>query len=107
MHGKASITIILGCVNRSTKLFFPSWLCSSRMDDNNCGRSDYEYLAEIGEGAYGKVYKAREIGEKQRLVAVKKLNLPGDPESGIPAFMVREVALLRKIEYFNHPNIIK
>ena len=77
------------------------------MDDGRCGRSDYEYLAEIGEGAYGKVFKAREIGEKQRLVAVKKLNLPGDPETGIPAFMIREVALLRKIEYFNHPNIVK
>ncbi|XP_041942366.1 cyclin-dependent kinase 6 [Alosa sapidissima] len=77
------------------------------MDDGTCGHSNYDYLAEVGEGAYGKVYKAREIAGKQRLVAVKKLNLPGDPESGIPAFMVREVALLRKIEYFNHPNIVK
>ncbi|KAF5903217.1 cyclin-dependent kinase 6-like, partial [Clarias magur] len=67
----------------------------------------YEILAEIAEGAYGKVYKARELGEKQRLVAVKRLNISGDPDGGIPQYMIREVALLRKIEYFNHPNVVK
>ncbi|XP_030592017.1 cyclin-dependent kinase 6 [Archocentrus centrarchus] len=68
----------------------------------------YELLAEVGEGHYGKVYKAREVGEKQRLLAVKKFTFRGETsESGIPAFMVREVALLRKMQYFNHPNIIK
>ncbi|KAM4597818.1 cyclin-dependent kinase 6 [Polymixia lowei] len=75
--------------------------------DVKSGRRSYEVLAEVGEGAYGKVYKARELGEKQRLLAVKKMNLVGDPDCGIPAFMIREVALLRKIESFNHPNIIK
>lgn len=68
---------------------------------------NYELLAEIGEGAYGKVYKAREIGDKQRLVAVKKLNISADPDAGIPQVMIREVALLRKIGYFNHPNVVK
>ncbi|XP_068433977.1 cyclin-dependent kinase 6 [Clinocottus analis] len=68
----------------------------------------YELLAEVGEGSYGKVYKARELGEKQRLLAVKKFNIPGDSsETGIPAFMIREVALLRKMKYFNHPNIVE
>uniref|UniRef100_A0A667YQT8 cyclin-dependent kinase n=1 Tax=Myripristis murdjan TaxID=586833 RepID=A0A667YQT8_9TELE len=61
----------------------------------------------IGEGTYGKVYKARELGERQRLLAVKKLNIPGDSEMGIPAFMIREVALLRKTKYFNHPNVVR
>lgn len=69
---------------------------------------NYELLAEVGEGFYGKVYKAREVGEKQRLLAVKKFTIRGETsESGIPAFMIREVALLRKMLYFNHPNIIK
>ncbi|XP_054463721.1 cyclin-dependent kinase 6 [Anoplopoma fimbria] len=68
----------------------------------------YELLAEVGEGSYGKVYKAREVGGKQRLVAVKKFNIRGDSwETGIPAFMIREVALLRKMKYFNHPNIVE
>lgn len=68
----------------------------------------YELLAEIGEGAYGKVYKAREEGGNQRLLAVKKFHLRGDTSQvGIPAVMVREAALMRKMKYFNHPNIVK
>uniref|UniRef100_A0A3P8RV56 Cyclin-dependent kinase 21 n=1 Tax=Amphiprion percula TaxID=161767 RepID=A0A3P8RV56_AMPPE len=68
----------------------------------------YELLAEVGEGCYGKVYKAREVGERQRLLAVKKFNIRGEAsQSGIPAFMIREVALLRKMEDFNHPNVVK
>ncbi|XP_049417173.1 cyclin-dependent kinase 6 [Epinephelus fuscoguttatus] len=68
----------------------------------------YELLAEVGEGSYGKVYKARETGGTQRLLAVKKFNMLEDTsETGIPAFIIREVALLRKMKYFNHPNIVK
>ncbi|KAK7167995.1 hypothetical protein R3I94_002144 [Phoxinus phoxinus] len=79
------------------------------MDDSfwESSESDYEFLAEIGQGSYGKVYKARERRDKQRLIAVKRLNLPDDPECGIPQFVIREVALLRKMEHFNHPNIVK
>lgn len=70
----------------------------------------YELLAEVGQGAYARVYKAREVGETRRLLAVKKFNIPANAsasETGIPAFMIREVALLRKMENFNHPNIVK
>ncbi|XP_038151771.1 cyclin-dependent kinase 6 [Cyprinodon tularosa] len=71
-------------------------------------RLRYELLAEVGEGSFGKVYKAREVGEKRRLLAVKKFNFSMSPqEAGIPPSMIREVALLRKVGYFNHPNIVK
>ncbi len=78
------------------------------MDDSCCWESlDYDILAEIGQGAYGKVYKARERRGQQRFIAVKRLNLPEEPDAGIPQFVIREVSLLRKIEHFNHPNIVK
>ncbi|XP_037647672.1 cyclin-dependent kinase 6 isoform X1 [Sebastes umbrosus] len=68
----------------------------------------YELLAAVGEGSYGKVFKAREVEGRQRLLAVKKFNIRGDAsETGIPPFMIREVALLRKMKYFNHPNIVQ
>lgn len=68
----------------------------------------FELLAEVGEGSYGKVYKAREVGGNQRLLAVKKFTIRGETaETGVPAFMIREVALLCKMKYFNHPNIVK
>ncbi len=67
------------------------------MDDSFCWESsDYEILAEIGQGAYGKVYKARERRGQQRFIAVKRLNIPEEPESGIPQFVIREVALSAK-----------
>lgn len=68
----------------------------------------YELLAEVGEGSYGKVYKAREVGGTQRLLGVKKLDCRwASTETGIPPFMIREVAVLRKMAFFNHPNVVK
>ncbi|XP_046722766.1 cyclin-dependent kinase 6 [Silurus meridionalis] len=68
---------------------------------------NYEILAEIGAGAYGTVYKARDLVDKQRLVAVKKLKISAEQHLGIPNLMIREVALLRKTGLFDHPNVVK
>ncbi|XP_017274852.1 cyclin-dependent kinase 6 isoform X2 [Kryptolebias marmoratus] len=68
----------------------------------------YELLAEVGQGSFGRVFRAREVGGAQRLLAVKKFNCRWDAaEAGIPASMIREVALLRKMGFFNHPNIVR
>lgn len=76
--------------------------------DAGTGYLRYELLSEVGEGAYGKVYKAREVEGEQRLLAVKKLNVCGSASgSGIPSVMIREVALLMKMRFFNHPNIVQ
>ncbi|XP_061662804.1 cyclin-dependent kinase 4-like [Syngnathoides biaculeatus] len=70
----------------------------------------YELLSQIGEGSFGKVFKAREIGGTGRLLAVKKFHselLPSALTHGLPACILREVALLRRMEFFEHPNIVK
>ncbi|KAB0360935.1 hypothetical protein FD754_005091 [Muntiacus muntjak] len=55
--------------------------------------SRYEPVAEIGVGAYGTVYKALPNG--------------GGAGGGLPISAVREVALLRRQEAFEHPNVTK
>uniref|UniRef100_A0A8C9WEJ9 Cyclin-dependent kinase 21 n=1 Tax=Scleropages formosus TaxID=113540 RepID=A0A8C9WEJ9_SCLFO len=67
----------------------------------------YEVLAAVGEGASGRVFKARETGGCQRRVALKKVRVLEQMEEGVPAFVIREVGLLRKLEAFNHPNVVK
>lgn len=76
--------------------------------DAGTGYLRYKLLTEVGEGAYGKVYKAREVEGEQRLLAVKKLNVRGAAcGSGIPTVMIREVSLLMKLRLLNHPNIVQ
>lgn len=52
----------------------------------------YEKLEKVGEGTYGKVYKAKVKGTGQ-LVALKKTRLEMD-EEGVPPTALREVSLL-------------
>ncbi|XP_078080594.1 cyclin-dependent kinase 6-like [Mustelus asterias] len=66
----------------------------------------YELMAEIGEGAYGKVYKARDLENNGRFVALKRIEIPRTQE-GIPFIVIREVAWLKQLEVFDHPNVIR
>ncbi|XP_018580752.1 cyclin-dependent kinase 4 [Scleropages formosus] len=70
----------------------------------DCGRQ-YERVAEIGGGAYGTVYKARDRQSGQ-FVALKSVRVQTD-QDGLPLSTVREVALLRRLEQFDHPNVVK
>lgn len=65
----------------------------------------YEKLAEIGGGAYGTVYKARDK-VSGRFVALKSVRVQAD-QNGLPVSTVREVALLRRLEQFDHPNVVR
>lgn len=56
-------------------------------------------------GAYGTVYRAR-VMDTGAIVALKKVRIPLTDE-GIPMSTLREIALLKQLESFEHPNIVK
>ena len=62
----------------------------------------YQKLDKLGEGAYGIVFKARDLNTNG-LVAVKKIILDQYKIEGIPPTTLREISLLRELE---HPNIV-
>jgi len=66
----------------------------------------YEPLQEIGVGAYGTVYRARDLENDGRIVALKRLRVQAS-EEGMPLATVREIALLKQLESFDHPNVVR
>jgi cyclin-dependent kinase len=60
----------------------------------------YYIIEKIGEGAYGKVYKARDNLTK-KVIALKKTRLQIDDE-GIPSVILREVSLLYLLNESNY-----
>uniref|UniRef100_A0A1A8J667 cyclin-dependent kinase n=1 Tax=Nothobranchius kuhntae TaxID=321403 RepID=A0A1A8J667_NOTKU len=71
----------------------------------HCTSFPYEPVAEIGGGAYGTVYKARDT-ESGKFVALKNVRVQTD-QNGLPVSTVREVALLKRLEQFDHPNVVR
>ncbi|XP_068853901.1 cyclin-dependent kinase 4 isoform X1 [Aphelocoma coerulescens] len=65
----------------------------------------YEPVAELGVGAHGAVFKARDR-LSGRFVALKNVRVPTGG-AGLPPSTVREVALLRRLEHLEHPNIVR
>ncbi|XP_058039009.1 cyclin-dependent kinase 6 isoform X2 [Ahaetulla prasina] len=78
------------------------------MDKDNMSLADqqYECVAEIGEGAYGKVFKARDLKNGGRFVALKRVRVQTS-EEGMPLSTIREVAVLKHLETFEHPNVVR
>ncbi|KAJ9136694.1 Cell division control protein 2 (Cyclin-dependent protein kinase) [Pleurostoma richardsiae] len=64
---------------------------------------NYQKLEKVGEGTYGVVYKARDLANGGRIVALKKIRLEADDE-GVPSTAIREVSLLKEMK---HPNIMR
>ena len=68
----------------------------------------YDFVAVIGTGAYGTVYKARALhSEDGEWVAIKKIRISTDTEEGMPMCTIREIAMLKQLEKFDHPNIVR
>jgi CTD kinase subunit alpha len=65
------------------------------------GEKMFERIGQVGEGTYGKVYKARNTltGE---LVALKKIRMESEKD-GFPITAMREIKLL---ESLRHSNVI-
>lgn len=61
----------------------------------------YQRIQQVGEGTYGKVYKARN-DLTQEIVALKKLRLESERE-GFPITSIREIKLLQS---FDHSNVV-
>eukprot|EP00928_Gymnodinium_smaydae_P079195 TRINITY_DN63189_c0_g1_i1.p2 TRINITY_DN63189_c0_g1~~TRINITY_DN63189_c0_g1_i1.p2 ORF type:complete len:315 (-),score=82.09 TRINITY_DN63189_c0_g1_i1:143-1087(-) len=66
--------------------------------------SQYEILEKslLGEGTYGKVYKARVV-KTGEYVAMKQMKLDTQ-EEGVPSTAIREIALLKEL---SHVNVVK
>lgn len=63
----------------------------------------FEKLEKVGEGTYGKVYRARDRVTGQ-IVALKKTRLHED-EEGVPPTTLREISLLRMLS--RDPHIVR
>ena len=57
-------------------------------------------------GAYGIVYRGRDRNNKDRYVALKNIKLMLD-DYGVPTNALREVSTLKKLEKYEHPNIVR
>ena len=69
--------------------------------------SHYERMAEIGKGAYSAVYKGRDRYNDGRFVAMKEVHIRLNSEEGVPMTTVREIGLLRQLDKFQHPNVVR
>jgi CTD kinase subunit alpha len=63
----------------------------------------YERLSQVGEGTYGKVYKARNI-EDGTIVALKRIRMEAERD-GFPITSVREIKLLQSLRHENVVNL--
>ncbi|KAG5438796.1 hypothetical protein PCANB_002516 [Pneumocystis canis] len=61
----------------------------------------YERIGQVGEGTYGKVYKARNRITNE-LVALKKIRMEYE-KNGFPITAMREIKLLQSLK---HPNVV-
>ena len=61
----------------------------------------YEILVTVGEGTYGKVYKAQKV-QTGELVALKRIKMEAERD-GFPVTAAREIKLLQALR---HPNVV-
>eukprot|EP00731_Ephydatia_muelleri_P013656 Em0007g966a len=78
-----------------------------QIEDGMSADERFEILEELGGGAYGKVYKARDKGRGGEIVAVKKVCVREERDIGIPPFVMREVANLKRLSTPAEQHIVR
>lgn len=68
----------------------------------NFQMQNFTRIEKIGEGAYGVVYRAKEISTGE-MVALKRIRLDSE-QDGVPSTAIREISLLKELQ---HINIVK
>jgi len=63
---------------------------------------EFDRIAQVGEGTYGSVYKAKDRLTNE-MVAMKKIRM-GNEKEGFPITAIREIKLLRELD---HENVVK
>lgn len=82
--------------------------CSPRTSlESQTKTLNYEVSSTIGKGAYATVYKGRDKKIQDRYVALKEITISATSEEGIPSSSIREIGLLKQLEKFDHPNVVK
>lgn len=71
----------------------------------NASGEVYERLAHVGEGTYGKVYKARNV-ETGGLFALKRIRMEGEKD-GFPVTAMREIKLLQGLRHRNVMRLVE
>lgn len=66
------------------------------------GADKYENVLQVGEGTYGKVYKAKDKTKENKYVALKCILMDLEKE-GFPITALREIMILKNLK---HPNIV-
>ncbi|ERL90700.1 hypothetical protein D910_08047 [Dendroctonus ponderosae] len=66
----------------------------------------YQTVAKIGQGTFGEVFKARDINNPKKFVAMKKVLMDNEKE-GFPITALREIRILQLLKHDNVVNLIE
>lgn len=95
---------------KTEERLFKDYTNRTSINSWSCNNADlYEKVDQVGEGTFGKVYKARFKSKnthnhniKSEFVALKKILMENEKE-GFPLTAIREIMILKRL---NHKNII-
>ncbi|KPM08191.1 cyclin-dependent kinase 10-like protein [Sarcoptes scabiei] len=82
--------------------YFVSLIITKKMLGSCKYVGDYDQLDRIGQGAYGIVYRAKNI-KTNEIAALKQIKIE-DLRWGFPISSIREINILRQLR---HPNVVK